>query len=197
MNEWDGARFIYLALLISLVAGSLLARRLPIGSALKMIAAWTAIFAALYVLFLFRGEGQAVWNRIVADMTGSRGESIGSAMRIRQRDDGHYYVMAKINGFETEMLVDSGATVTTISSKTAQAAGIEPDSGPDVLVMTANGLTKQKTGRARELRVGTISQPGARVHIDINNGETEVLGMNFLSQLRSWKIENGSLTLQP
>jgi aspartyl protease family protein len=195
MSEWDGARAVYLILLLMLVASALFARRLPIGPLLRMGAAWVGIFAALYVLFLFRGEGQAVWKRMTADLAGSRGESIGATMRIPQRTDGHYYVRASINGIETEMLVDSGATVTTISSKTAQAAGIEPDVGPDILVMTANGLTKQKTGRATELRVGTIKQNGARVHIDINGGDTEVLGMSFLSELESWKIERGTLTL--
>jgi aspartyl protease family protein len=197
MSEWSGAQFAYLLICLVLVASGLFARCLPIGSTLKMMAAWIGIFAALYVLFLFRGEGQAIWKRITADISGSSGESSGTAMRIKQRDDGHYYVKAKINGIETEMLVDSGATVTTISTRTAQAAGIELDSGPDVLVMTANGMTKQKTGKARELRVGTISQRGARLHIDINDGDTEVLGMSFLSQLKSWRIEGETLTLEP
>jgi aspartyl protease family protein len=197
MNEWDNARFVYLLLCLMFVASGLFARRLPVGPTLKMMAAWMGIFAGLYVLFLFRGEGQAIWNRITADISGSRGESSGSAMRIKQRDDGHYYVKARINGADAELMVDSGATFTTINLRTAEAAGIEPDAGPDVLVMTANGLTKQKTGKATELRVGTIVRNGARLHIDINNGDTEVLGMNFLSSLKSWRIEGDILTLQP
>jgi len=197
MSEWDGANLAYLALCLVLVGSALFARRLPVGETVRMLLIWTGIFAGLYVLFLFRGEGQAIWHRITADISGSRGEASGSTMRIPQRDDGHFYVTAKINGVESEMLVDSGATVTTISSKTAAAAGISPDAGPDVLVMTANGLTKQKTGLASELRVGTIVQRGARLHIDINDGDTEVLGMNFLSKLKSWRIEGQTLTLEP
>jgi aspartyl protease family protein len=197
MSDGDGARAVYLGLCLLLVASALFSRRLPIGATLRMLLAWAGIFAGLYVLFLFRGEGQAIWNRITADIAGSRGEAAGSTMRIKQRDDGHFYVMARINDIETEMLVDSGATVTTVSMRTAEAAGIIPDAGPDILVMTANGLTKQKTGEASSLRVGTIVQRGARVHIDINGGDTEVLGMSFLSKLKSWKIEGQTLTLEP
>jgi aspartyl protease family protein len=197
MNEWDGARFVYLLLCLMFVASGLFARRLPVGPTLKMMAMWIGIFAGIYVLFLFRGEGQAIWNRITADISGSGGESAGSAMRIRQRDDGHYYVKAKINGTEAELMVDSGATFTTINRRTAEAAGIEPDSGPDVLVMTANGLTKQKSGKAAEFRVGTIVQRGARLHIDINKDDVQVLGMSFLSNLKSWRIEGDTLTFEP
>ncbi len=197
MSEWDTAQGIYLVLLLMLVASGLFARRLPVGPTLRMIAAWVGIFAGLYVLFLFRGEGQAIWNRVTADIAGSRGEQAGSALRIRQRDDGHYYVIAKLNGVETEFLIDSGASVTTISAETAEAAGIVPDSGPDVLVMTANGLTKSKTGRVTELKIGTIVRRNARVHIATNGSAGALLGMSFLQTLESWKIEGGTLTLQP
>lgn len=197
MTEWNGANLVYLVLCLTLVGSALLARRLPVGQTVRMLLIWAGIFAGLYVLFLFRGEGQAIWNRITADISGSGGEAVGSTMRIQQRGDGHFYVAATINGVESEMLVDSGATVTTISARTAEAAGISPDAGPDILVMTANGLTKQKTGAASELRVGTIVQRGARLHIDINGGDTEVLGMNFLSKLKSWRIEGTTLTLEP
>jgi len=197
MTEWNSANLVYLVLCLTLVGSALFARQLPVGQTVRMLLMWSGIFAGLYVLFLFRGEGQAIWNRITADISGSRGEASGKTMRIQQRNDGHFYVTATINGVESEMLVDSGATVTTISTETAEAAGISPDAGPDILVITANGLTKQKTGLANELRVGTIVQRGARLHIDINDGDTEVLGMNFLSKLKSWRIEGQTLTLEP
>ena len=197
MTEADGARFVYLLLCLVLVGSAVFARRLQISSTFKMLAIWAGIFAGVYVLFLFRGEGQAVWNRIMADVAGSRGESVGGTLRIRQRDDGHYYVRATIDGVEAELLVDSGATFTTISAKTAAEAGITPDFGPDVPVTTANGTTLVKTGTIGELRVGPIVRRNARVHISTNGEDIEVLGMSFLSTLAGWKVEDDSLTLQP
>jgi len=46
---------VYYAMGVVLLLSSLLAMRLPIGKALKMVLAWVGIFAAFFVLFAFRG----------------------------------------------------------------------------------------------------------------------------------------------
>ena len=47
---------IYYVMVIVFVLSSLVAMRMPIGKAMKMAAAWIAIFALAFVLFAFRGE---------------------------------------------------------------------------------------------------------------------------------------------
>jgi aspartyl protease family protein len=99
-------------------------------------------------------------------------------------------------------LVDSGATTTSISAETARRAGIEPSSGIPAIVRTANGTITVQRGRAERLAIGHIVRDDLAVHISEGFGETNVLGMNFLSSLSGWGVEGqragrGRLILKP
>ncbi len=195
MSDGTGANAFYLLLCLTLVGSSLVARRLPIAAMFKMIAAWVAIFATLYVLFLFRDEGQAVWTRIVADVGYDRGTASGQTLRIPQADDGHFWVTGAVNGHQIRFLIDSGATMTTVTPEDAAAANLDGDGGPPILVQTANGLTHQQPAVASRLDIGPIARRDERVQISSSTG-INVLGMNFLSKLKSWKVEGSTLLLQ-
>ena len=56
MSGDDAPRTLYLALLLMLVASSLIGMRMPIGKAMKMVAAWVAIFGGIFILFAFRAD---------------------------------------------------------------------------------------------------------------------------------------------
>ena len=47
------------------------------------------------------------------------------------------------------------------------------------------------------LKFGNIEAQGLDAVIAPNLGETNVLGMNFLSRLESWRVERGELILVP
>ncbi len=198
MNEATGPNVLYLVLCLILVGSALLARRLPIGATLKMIAAWVGIFGFLYVLFLFRGEGQEVWRRMVADVSGDRGTVAGRTLRIPVSSDGHFYVTGKVNGRDVRFLIDSGATTTMLSSVSAETAGVSGDGGPPVTVSTANGLAQAQPARVDRFVIGTIERRDEHVQIAMrNDDDVNLLGMSFLSRLRSWKVEGGTLILEP
>ncbi len=59
-------------MMLVLVGSSLAARQLNVGQTFRMALAWLAIFSVVFVLFLFREEGQVIWNRATADIAGSR-----------------------------------------------------------------------------------------------------------------------------
>ena len=112
--------------------------------------------------------------------------------------DGHFWVVASINGAETRMLIDSGATVTAISQATARAARIDTGTGlTPVMLRTANGVAPAETGSIRELRAGNIVARNLKVVTAPGLGRLDVLGMNFLSQLQSWRVEGQTLILVP
>lgn len=182
---------------LTLAVGSLAARRLPMGRTLKMALAWVAIFAGVYVLVLFRGTSAEIWSRAKVDLFGVQPNVSGGVVRVPVRDDGHYYVTGRINGHEVEFLVDSGATTTAISSDVARAVGIEGDGMPPIPLSTANGMTIVRTARIDRLEIGNIVQTDARTTIGDTLGDTNLLGMSFLSQLKSWRVEGNTLILQP
>jgi aspartyl protease family protein len=183
---------LYYGMAIVLVLSSLVATRLPLGKAMKMALAWIGIFAVVFVLFAFRSDFTAFGQRLKAEAVGSAIVDRGK-VRIPIGEDGHFWVEAKVNGQAARFLVDSGASVTTISRQLAQAAGVT-DSGQHIVVDTANGPAPATEAYANTLEVQSINR--SDFPVDINDrDQTNVLGMNFLSSLHGWKVEGNYLVL--
>jgi aspartyl protease family protein len=122
----------------------------------------------------------------------------GKELHVRMSSDGHFWVVASINGVKRPMLIDSGATVTAISSSTARAANVETGTGlTPVVLQTANGAAPAQTGKVDEIRVGNIVARNLRIVTSPGLGQLDVLGMNFLSKLQSWRVEDRTLILVP
>jgi aspartyl protease family protein len=190
--------FIYLVGCLVLVASALLVRRIPIGQGLKMFAGWVLIFTAAFVAFTLKDDFIALGKRVVAEVKGE-GEivRVGKEMRIRKSLDGHFWINARLNGARVHFLVDSGATVTSISADTARRAHIDSDDGFPVLVDTANGTVTARRARAERLVVGTIERRNMAVEVSDSFGDMNVLGMNFLSSLSGWSVQGQWLVLKP
>lgn len=199
MSPEDGSSLIWGITMAVLLIGSLAARRLPLGQTLKMILAWIAIFAGLFAVFSFRNEFGMIWDRVKADISGTANQQMaGNALKLTRGDDGHFQVQARVNGKAINFLVDSGATVTSMSTETADAVGLEYDRGSiPVLLETANGQTTAWRGKIASFDVGGIISKDHTVFIGEGLGETNLLGMNFLDELASWKVEGNVMTLEP
>ena len=194
MSDDQAPNLLYLVMLTAFVASSLFAMRLPIGKAAKMTAAWAAIFAVGFALFSFRTEFMAIGQRLKSEAIGTPIQ-VGEELRIPMANDGHFWVEASVNGQDAPFLVDSGASVTTISRATADAAGIETDMRI-ALVETANGTVQMRRARAGRFSVGSIQRDDFSVQVNDHDG-SNVLGMNFLSSLSGWRVEGNYLVLQP
>lgn len=194
MSGDQGAYLLYMVLLLVLVGSALISRRLPMGKTLKMAAAWVAIFAIIFVIFSFRSEFMAVGSRLKAEAIGTPIQS-GEELRIPMADDGHFWVKASVNGHDAPFPVDSGASITTISRAMADAAGIE--TGMRVaMVETANGSIPMRKARAESFAVGHIQRGDFAIQVN-DHDDANVLGMNFLSSLGSWRVEGNYLVLRP
>jgi len=194
----ETVRLVWAGFGILLVASSLFGRQLNLGTTLRMALGWVALFALAYGLFLFRDEARGVWSRAVADAGGSAVANVsGGVTRIAMGSDGHFHVRAKVNGQPVDFLVDSGATTTGLSADVARRANVAPDSAIDLPIDTANGTVMVSTARIALLEVGNIRQANAKAVIGASFGDTNVLGMSFLSGLKRWNVEGRTLTLQP
>ena len=137
-------------------------------------------------------------SRITASLGLDRQEVVGEEVRIPMARDGHFWATVRLNGTERRMLVDSGATVTALSTATARAAGVEADATLVPLLMkTANGTVRADAGTLDRLEIGGIEARKLKVVISPGLGDTDVLGMNFLSELQSWRVEDRTLILTP
>lgn len=193
----DRAIYVLLGIMmLVLPLSSLLARRPSAGVVLRSLLGWAVVVAILYVVFSNRGR--------LSEIAGTIGEQLGVAeqsvdgdtVRIRQSVDGHFWVMAQLNGVERRMLIDSGATSTAISETTAKAIGVTPRRVPPVMLSTANGTIQAARGRIETVRIGSLETRDLPVVISPTFGELDVVGMNFLSRLGSWRVERGTLVLE-
>ena len=122
----------------------------------------------------------------------------GGETRIPLARDGHFWLRAELNGAPANFLVDTGATLTAVSSGLAERAGLEPRRGGlPVTVGTANGPVAAELATAEELRFGNVSARGLDVVIAPTLGDTNVVGMNLLSRLASWRVEGDTMILIP
>jgi len=194
----DGPSLIWGVVCVVLLISSLAARRLPLGYVAKAAFAWIAIFAALFAIFSFRFEFISIWERVKADISGTSGQSIsGDEIAIRRQDDGHYWLQVDVNGKPVRFMIDSGATTTAVNANTARETGIEVDAnGYPAILDTANGRVKAKRGVIQSLKIDSFEIPQHKVVVSESFGDTNVLGMNFLDSMQSWKVEANVMTLK-
>jgi aspartyl protease family protein len=193
----DAASFLYLLLVLVMVASSFFVRRVPLGQTLKMALAWLLIFGALFVAFTLRDDFRALGRRLWSEEAGGQVAGAGGEVRIRRAEDGHFWADAEVNGEPVRFLVDSGATVTGLSAATARRAGVAPGGGFPVLVDTANGTVEAQRARIDRFVLGSIERRDLGVYVAEAFGDTDVLGMNFLSSLSGWSVEGSTLVLRP
>ncbi len=199
MNETQIIQLVSLVGFLALVLGSLSVRRLKLGFIVKTVLGWAAIAFVIWVIVLNKDRIANQFDTIGARLGVSEPAQVaqGETVRIRLSPDGHYWARATINGVERRMLIDSGATVSAISETTARAAGIDYAGGMPVTVSTANGTVEARRGRAKRVDVGPLGTDDLVVFVASSFGELDVLGMNFLSRLKGWRVEGNVLILEP
>lgn len=192
--EWQ--HIALFALVAALIIMAL--QRLPYVGRIVRFAFSLGLLAILIFVFLEQAPYQPELSRFT-DKIGLDDQKVsGKELHVRMSPDGHFWVAARINGVPRRMLIDSGATVTAISQSTAHQAGVAAGTGfAPVILQTANGTTRAETGKVEEIRVGNIVARNLHIVTSPGLGNLDVLGMNFLSKLHSWRVEEGMLILVP
>lgn len=125
-------------------------------------------------------------------------QAVGGELRVPMARDGHFWVTVRIGETKQRMLIDSGATITALSSKNAATAGLDVDTpAMPVLLQTANGSIRARTATIPELRIGNVVARDLPVVVSPAFGDMSVIGMNFLSRLKSWRVEGDTMILVP
>nr|WP_246543756.1 TIGR02281 family clan AA aspartic protease [Novosphingobium profundi] len=181
------------------VAAQMVARRHPgLGVGMRNAAYLGMLVAGLLTVVGFashnRTSDAALWLDHTQAALIEGGETV-----VAMRADGHFWVKAALNGEPVEFLIDTGATYTTVPQTIAERAGLTlAENGEGRLLDTANGTVVARMASARSLDFGNIETRGLALAVlpDAQN-DTAVIGMNLLSQLASWRVEDQRLILAP
>lgn len=136
-----------------------------------------AKYAAFWLLIGVIGylASNAFVSPKVAVATGGSGTVV-----IERSHDQHFYVEGAINGHPVTFLVDTGATVVSVSEDLARKLGLGP--GVPAIFDTAAGRVEGRIVPAASVQVGAIRVEGIRVGIN-NGGPAALLGQNFLNKI--------------
>ncbi|MCG7755990.1 MAG: retroviral-like aspartic protease family protein [Nitrosomonas sp.] len=117
---------------------------------------------------------------------------IGSGkMELKQTRDGHYFSSGTVNGAPVVFMVDTGATVVSISAEIAARAGIRECAPRQVL--TANGQVNACVATVPEVTFGSFRLTQVDVMVMPNMPGDALLGMNVL---RNFRIEQAGKVMR-
>ena len=204
----DSTSFGYAALCLALVVfvggGLLGSYRGRIGAMMRYAVTWLALGLGLVTVYAYKEELMPLAARVVVEllpgsaMTVEQSTGGVTEVRIRKRLDGHFTAMVEVNGKTISMIVDTGASTIVLRPEDAKKAGIDIDGlSFRVPVITANGRTLAARVSLEEVAIGPldrqkvdalVAQPGALTQ--------SLLGMSFLSRLRSYEFSGDFLTLR-
>ena len=161
------------------------ARGFALRGALGIVAFWLVVMAALYwAMDRWQQPRQA---RVTAE----------GVLELPRQADGHFRVAGTVNGEPVLFMVDTGASIVSVSEALAQRAGLR--GGEPASFNTANGV---RTGRI--VRAASVSlQGGTRVEnlrvgvgLQVGDDSQGLLGQNFLQHF-DIQIERERMLLRP
>lgn len=124
--------------------------------------------------------------------------ALSGEVRIEVNEQGHFVSQFRMNGRPVEAMVDTGATIVAINKSTARRLGISVLPADFAYeVSTANGKTKVARAVIDVIEIGQVRVRNVEAAIiDDKSLSGTLLGMSFLNQLRSFRVESGELILK-
>ena len=196
-------RLLYYGMLAMLVGSGALAMQRSFGEAARNLGIWALIGVVLSAVFVFKDDAQNFASRLTAGLIPGRAAVVTDAegrksVILYMGENGHYQVDATINGVSVPMMVDTGATMIALSFEDADRIGLNPASlNFSSTVMTANGPARTAYVTLPEVDVAGIRRTNIAAGIaERGKLSGSLLGMNFLSQLKSFSFSGNEMRLQ-
>ena len=191
-----------LVFLGSSIAGSYRGRS---GQAVRDLLTWVCVALLLVGGYSYREEIFSFGHRVAGELL-PPGSALRTepqiegehSVRVRRRSDGHFMLRTPANGVSLNMLVDTGASTVVLKPADARRLGIDVEAlRYSVPVQTANGTSYAASVRLRSLTVGHIALTDIEALVAKPGALKEnLLGMSFLSRLRSYEFSGEFLTLR-
>lgn len=204
----DSTTFGYVALCLALIVfiggGTLGSYRGRAGAMLRDAVTWLALGLGLVTLYAYKEQLVPLAARAVGEllpgsaMTVEQSTGGVTEVRIRKRLDGHFTAITQVNGKSISMIVDTGASTIVLTPEDAKKAGIDLNNLTyRVPVITANGRTVAARAQLKAVAIGPLDRQNVDALVAPPGALTQsLLGMSFLSRLRSYEFSGDFLTLR-
>ena len=204
----DSDTFGYVALLVAIavfVGGGMLGSyRGRAGAMMRDGVTWLALGLGLVTIYAYKEDLMPIAARVVGElmpgspMTVEQSSGGLTEVRIRKRLDGHFTAKVRVNGKPISMIVDTGASSIVLRPEDAEKAGIDTKALTyRVPVLTANGRAMAARIRLDKVAIGPLDRKEVEALVAQPGALTQsLLGMSFLSRLRSYEFSGDFLTLR-
>jgi aspartyl protease family protein len=201
MDHLWNASLAYKVVLVAVLIASFVtfarSSNMRIATIARYASIWILIAFVIAAAYTLRDDAKAFGERMLADLMPSHGMASGpNGIVFRAANDGHFHVDAVVDGKTIEMMVDTGATLVSLSRRDAARIGIDLTRlAYTQRVMTANGPALSAPVTLRELRVGPITLANVHAAVSEERAEGSLLGMSFLGRLQSYTVQGDKLAL--
>jgi len=195
---------VFLALLVYFLGGMMSRYGGRASSMVRDAVTWLALGLALATLYSYKEEIAPIAARVVGELLPGSAMTIEQSagglteIRIRKRLDGHFNANVAVNGKQIAMIVDTGASSIVLTPEDAAKAGIDTRNlAYNIPVLTANGRTFAARVRLDKVAIGPLDRTNVDALVAKHGAMTQsLLGMSFLSRLRSYEFSGDFLTLR-
>jgi aspartyl protease family protein len=168
-------------------------------AAIEAIALWVAIIALTTVIYTFKDEMKLTAARVAGSLSG-QGAQMSAGKRVElYKANNHFTARVNVNNKpEIAMMVDTGASLISLSYEDAQALGFPVE----LLVFdresnTANGKALSAGLTLDVVRIGEIELTSVKASISQRGAmKGSLLGMSFLERLQAYGVEEGVMVLK-
>jgi aspartyl protease family protein len=130
---------------------------------------------------VLRVDGITTSLPLEAEPSGAASAARSDTVMLSADARGHFYVNGTVNGRSMRLLVDTGATLTTLSRTDAQRIGLDYRSGTPSKVMTGSGEVSGWQVSLDSVRVGAATVRDVEAFVLDNDAlPVGLLGMSFL-----------------
>lgn len=119
----------------------------------------------------------------------------GAGVSITADGAGQFFIEGTVNGAPVRFLVDTGATLVSLSARDAVRAGIDYRRGSQGVSETANGQARVWHVKLDKLGVGGIALTGVDALVHAGDMPFALLGMSFLNRMEM-KRDGSTMTLR-
>jgi aspartyl protease family protein len=116
--------------------------------------------------------------------SGGAGDAGGNRVVLSAGSGGHFFTQGQINGQSVQLVVDTGASVVSLSAADAQRIGLNYQNGQPTRLSTANGVIPAWRVRLGSLRVGDVVVYDVDAVVSSGAMPYVLLGNSFLSRFQ-------------
>lgn len=194
---------LYLGIWGTVVAAGILGSGMRLGYIARSLALWMLLILVFIAGYQYRYELQDFASRVTAGLVPGSPLSITDSdgnhtVMLEKLANGHFGTRAIINGATINVMVDTGATSTVLTTADAERAGFDTSKlSFTIPVSTANGMARAASVTADEISIGAITRRRVPMLVaESNTLDQTLLGMNFIGTLSGFDVRGDRMILR-